>query len=132
MDALEKEGFMDCFVCGAEDAAAIVEVCGTLRVVCDECEELANFHGSLMESPPRKKEVFGDLFDEIGQQADMDDFCKTYTLQKWESRVAIPALIVKGWKTAPHFYTTESDSFGPLGRGIVCTKNGETVTFVYG
>jgi len=70
-------------------------------------------------------EVVGDLLDVIGgEAADHDDYCgERGTYRRWEQEVAIPRLETLGY-TVQRIYTGDGDSFGPLTRMFVVTKNG--------
>lgn len=49
----------------------------------------------------------------------------------WESEVAAPALQALGYKVGA-WYSTDSDSFGPLVREVKLTKDGTTEAYFYG
>lgn len=50
---------------------------------------------------------------------------------EWEEKVARPVMEAAGWEVG-QFYSTEQDSFGPLGRAVTALKDGHEVRFYYG
>lgn len=72
-----------------------------------------------------------NLFDVI-ETDDYTDYCgEGYRFQLWEQNVAKPLLEAKGYRVI-RVYSTEYDSFGPLGRAFVVEKDGEVVEVYYG
>lgn len=71
-----------------------------------------------------------DLLDILGESFDMTDYCGQF-YWRWEDR-ATKHLTSLGY-TVYHWYSTEQDSFGPLGRAVkVLTPSGEKETLWYG
>jgi hypothetical protein len=78
------------------------------------------------------KDVY--LFDIIGSYVDMTNHCDSQKYYEWEFKVAVPAIQEAGYSliTNEIFRTLESDSFGPLSRGILATKDDKLFMVWYG
>jgi hypothetical protein len=80
-----------------------------------------------------------DVFPEITSNHE-DGYCVSSLTTKmritkyywdWENNIATPALVARGYKVI-RWYSSESDSFGPLSRNVDVEKDGVKEVLWYG
>lgn len=62
---------------------------------------------------------------------DHPDFCSSRYYWRWEDEVAAPKLRELGYEVK-RWWSTDSDSFGPLVRAVELVKDGVSQTYYYG
>lgn len=73
-----------------------------------------------------------DIFDIISHKVSMENYCGSKGKYiEWENKVASPKLVEAGYHLT-YWRTTDGDSFGPLVRGMIATKDGQKVLITYG